>query len=180
MADQLDREQIDWSLRDREREMYRQAFEAQQFAARANGGPRNYSGAGNGAYDMHYNRAADENAARMAMMASEATADANYAARAQAAAREGNLMKHEARRRQYDSETGRYGAETARQEAGHKRAIGMATVGAMNNMAGSVAQMGNRLGSPLGSGSPGIDLYGADGQRIGGSRPQSPLSSLLG
>jgi hypothetical protein len=106
----------------------------------------------------------------------QASGDSEYAARAQNAAREGNLMKHEAARRQFDSETGRYQAETARHDSDNQLKAQMGHAGALNNM---TSQMGNMFGGGGGQQSaPGINLYGAGGQRIGGSG-MSPLRSLL-
>ena len=181
----LDDERIDWSLRERERAMQQQAFEAQQHAARMAGPMGSYDGyAGALANSMAYGSAAanaQAYASRAAFDSGQASGDSGYAARAQAAQRESNLMKHEAARRQYDSETGRYDAETRREETSNKLKAHMGTVGAMNNMASQFGQAGMSGSGPVGTTAPGISLYGAGGQRIGGSGvAKSPLASLIG
>jgi hypothetical protein len=184
MADQLDDERIAWELRDRERALQRAAFEANQHASRAQAAFNNAPPSGALAMNHYYAQApavreAQLHANQANYNSNEASADSNYAARAQAAQRESNLMKHEARRRQFDSDTGRYAAETERHDSDNKLKAQMGHVGALNNMS---SQMGNMFGGGGGGqqSSPGINLYGAGGQRIGGSgMPRSPLQSLL-
>lgn len=97
---------------------------------------------------------------------------------------EGNLMKAEAERRQYESDTTRhsavegaktaqYAAETGRMDSGYRHQVGMG----MND---ALKQMTMGMGGGAGQ-APGINLYGAGGQIIGGSRgpTQSPLKSLI-
>jgi hypothetical protein len=176
----LDNEGIDWSMRARERALQREAFEANQHAARAAGPLGSYDGYTSALQNsMAYGPAAAQAqayASRANFNSGEASGDSEYAARAQSAAREGNLMKHEAARRQFDSETGRYQAETARHDSDNQLKAQMGHIGALNNMS---SQMGNMFGGGGGQQSaPGINLYGAGGQRIGGSG-MSPLRSLL-
>jgi len=179
----LDNEGIDWTLRDRERAMQQQAFEAQQQANRSAAAANSYVGYSGFLHNSMNHAPAAVEAQRYADRANfnsnQASGDSAYAARAQNAARESNLMKHEAARRQFDSETGRYQAETARHDSDNQLKAQMGHVGALNNMS---SQMGNMFSGGGGGqqSAPGIDLYGAGGQRIGGSgRPQSPLQSLL-
>jgi hypothetical protein len=184
MADNLDNEEIAWEMRARERALQRAAFEANQHAAREQNAFNNVPTGGAAALNHYYTagpavREAQLHAARANYNSNEASGDSAYAARAQAAQRESNLMKWEARRRQFDSETQRYGAETERHDSDNKLKAQMGHVSALNNMS---SQMGNMFNGG-GSGSqqpPGIGLYGAGGQRIGGSgMPRSPLQSLL-
>jgi hypothetical protein len=176
----LDNEGIDWSLRARERALQKEAFEANQHAARAAGPMRSYDGYTSALHNsMAYGPAAAQAqayASRANFDSSQASGDSEYAARAQNAARESNLMKHEAARRQMDSETQRYAAETARHDSDNQLKAQYSQAGALNNM---TTQMGNMFGGGgVQQSAPGINLYGASGQRIGGSG-MSPLRSLL-
>jgi hypothetical protein len=96
---------------------------------------------------------------------------------------ERNLLNAEAERRQYDSDTGRhsavegaktaqYSAETGRLDSGYQH---------QGRMGMNEALKGLTAGIGGGNQAPGIDLYGAGGQQIGGSRGPavSPLKSLL-
>ena len=147
MADNLDNEQIAWEMRARERALQREAFEANQHAARAQNSFNNVPTGGAAALNHYYTagpavREAQLYADRANYNSGEASGDSEYAARAQAAQRESNLMKYEARRRQFDSETQRYGAETERHDSDNKLKAQYAQMGALNNMS---AQMGNML-----------------------------------
>jgi hypothetical protein len=178
MADGLDNEQIAWELRDRERAAQQAAFEAQMHANRAQVNPGFGGAAAMASQWMQAPtaNAAAEHAARANFAHQQASDDSAYAARAQSGAQEANLMKHEARRRAFETETGRYDAETRRTDTKNQHAARMGQVGALNNMTASMGSMGFGAGG----GAPGINLYGAGGQRIGGSGvARSPLSSLL-
>ena len=96
---------------------------------------------------------------------------------------EGNLMKAEAERRQYESDTTRhsavegaktaqYAAETGRIDSGYQHQGRMGMNDALKQMTAGVGGAGQ---------APGINLYGAGGQMIGGSSgpARSPLQSLL-
>jgi hypothetical protein len=180
VSNYLDNEQIDWSLRARENAMQRQAFEAQQHAARMAGPMGSYDGyAGALANSMAYGGAAanaSAYASRAGLDYSQAAGDSSYAANALATQRESNLMKAEAARRQYDSETNRYDAESRRMDSSNKL---QASMGATN----AIGRIGSQFGQGMASSTatPGINLYGAGGQRIGGTGvAQSPLASLIG
>jgi hypothetical protein len=180
MADQLDDERIAWDMRARERALQKAAFEANQHAARAYTAPGFGGAAAMNSMHLH-GGAANHHAADAALWnykSNEASGDSAYAARAQAAQRESNLMKYEARRRQFDSDTQRYAAETERHDSDNKLKAQYAQTGALNNMSSQMGNMFNGAGNAQQA--PGIGLYGAGGQRIGGSgMPRSPLQSLL-
>jgi hypothetical protein len=92
---------------------------------------------------------------------------------------EKRAIQEEASRRKFDSGTqrqlGMYAEDTKRE---HSKNV----TGAMNNATNSMASvMGNLAGGTQNT--PGMNLYGAGGQRIGGggfSPGRSPLSGLLG
>ena len=86
---------------------------------------------------------------------------------------EGNLMKAEAERRQYESDTTRHSAvETGRLDSGYQHQGRMGMNDALKQMTAGIGGAGQ---------APGINLYGAGGQMIGGSSgpARSPLQSLL-
>jgi hypothetical protein len=156
------------------REQERQAFEAQQHAARATTAPTGFgygSGWHTGAPTVNNDAQAD--AARQRFESNQAWDRAKGDERMRGMMAERNLMRHEAEGRQYDRETSRYGAETQRIDSNNQLAGKQAMVGGMNN---ATSAMRGVLGGLTSGAAPGVNLFGANGQRIGGS---SPLQSLV-
>lgn len=164
--------------------MQRHAAEAQRASAAA-AVPQTF-GFGSGLYAGGVAR--NYHMERDAAMAADRAAQHNqYAAMTEAARQrefEKNVMKNEAERRRYDSQTSRdlgmYAEDTKRKHSDNM-------TGAMNNQTASMERSMGRMFDGFAGGAaasaPSMSLYGAGGQRIGGggfTPRQSPLASLLG
>ena len=125
------------------------------------------------------NREAEKYAAREAWEAQQAASRRMYDDTRRQQQFEKRAIQEEAARRKFDSGTQRhlgvYAEDTKRE---HSKNV----TGAMNNATNAMASvMGNLAGGAQNT--PGMNLYGAGGQRIGGggfSPGKSPLSGLLG
>jgi hypothetical protein len=179
----LDNTDYNQQLLAQQQEAARQAFEAQAHAQRAYTG---HSGFGYGAGPQQYHgtpKDAVYHAAKETGEALGATERRIYDDNMRQTMHERNLLNAEAERRQYDSDTGRHSAVEAAKTAQYSAETGRIDSGYQHQgrMGMNEALKGLTAGVGGGNQAPGINLYGAGGQQIGGSRGPavSPLKSLL-
>ena len=180
----LDNESYDNSTFLAMQEAQRQAAAAANYANRS-GTTGSGFGYGSGVHAAigQGNNDARKHAYQMNHFQQQATDHHNFDQGMRQAKYEGNLMKAEAERRQYESDTTRhsavegaktaqYAAETGRIDSGYQHQGRMGMNDALKQMTAGVGEAGQ---------APGINLYGAGGQMIGGSSgpTRSPLQSLL-
>ena len=180
----LDNESYDNSTLLAMQEQQRQAAAAANYAARSGttGSGFGYGSGVHAAIGMG-NNDARQHAYQQNHLGQQAADRHNFDVNMRQAAHEKNLMRAEAERRQYESDTTRhsavegaktaqYAAETGRIDSGYQHQGRMGMNDALKQMTAGVGGAGQ---------APGINLYGAGGQMIGGSSgpTRSPLQSLL-